>query len=421
LRIRRERSHLRFEQTRPHRAALAIWLVVMIAAGGVIWRFDRAQHWVESHLGTAPTATPDALALAQQGERAYLAGDLDTALDRYAQAVRLEPDDISITFEYGRTLIYRSYAGRRYAVHAQEALALAENTARRAPDNAQAQALLCWALVANQRSQEAIGAGLRAVELAPDYGEAWAYLALAYQESGRATSFMLDAAQKAVTYSPDSLDARWALALALTSLGNFTAAIQEYEHAIQLHPRLDLLYFELAACYKAQQNYEAAIRAYDQILMLEPDNVKAYTRLCETDFAVGEWPQAQEACEQAALLDPTYSEAFQELGKVRYKRRNFEGAVEALQTCADLETAQGLRPAIECTYIRGLALLYLDRCEEAWPLLQAALAMNPSEDEQRSIMDGLNGCADQAAGRDPARIPTATPAPTLPAEIIPVY
>jgi tetratricopeptide (TPR) repeat protein len=418
---------LRFDQARPgrgSRAALAIWLVLMAAAVGVIWRFDSAQDWVRSHLGAAPTATPDALDWAQQGERAYLAGDLDSAISHYAQAAALAPGDISITFEYGRSLIYRSYAGRRYTVRAEEALALAQNTASRAPENAQAQALLCWALVANGQAQEAIGAGLRAVELAPDYGAAWAYLALAYQESGRAPSFMLDAAQKAVTYSPDSLDARWSLALALTSMGNFSAAIQEYERAIQLHPRLDLLYFELAACYKAQQNYEAAIRAYDQILVLEPDNVKAYTRLCETNFNIGEWAQAQEACEQAALLDPTYSEAFQELGKVRYKRRNFEGAVEALQTCADLEITQGIDPdarAIECTYIRGLALLYLDRCAEAWPLLQEAITMNPTEDEARSITQGLEECADYSAGRDPSVIATPTPAPTLPAEIIPVY
>jgi hypothetical protein len=68
-----------------------------------------------------------------------------------------------------------------------------------------------------------------------------------------------------------------------------------------------------------------------------------------------------------------------------------------------------------------LALLYLDRCAEAWPLLQEAITMNPTEDEARSITQGLEECADHSAGRDPSLIATPTPAPTLPAEIIPVY
>lgn len=400
-----------------------MWVIVIGAILAVLWRFDRAQDWVLTQMDGAPTVTPNAAALAEQGERAYLNGDLASAIDWYGQAVRLDPRQVGIVFEYGRMLIYQSYAGRSYEFHAGEALALAETMVTNAPEDVRSHALLCWALVEAGRTQEAISAGLRAIELAPEFAEARAYLSLAYQQAGR-SDFMLEQAQRAVDLNPDSVDTRRALALALQSRGAIEAAIQQYETAIQFHPRLDALYFELAVSYKGQQNYAAAIAAYDRVLTLEPDNVKAYTRLCDVQYAVGEWTRAQEACEQAILLDPGYIDAYQQLGKIQYKRRNFEGAAESLATCAELESAQGIPLAareVECNYIRGLALAYLGDCATAWPLFSDALLMEANVDETRAIMDGMALCAEHEDAFDMADIPTLEPVPTVPPEIIEVY
>lgn len=399
------------------------WMVVVGAALAIVLRFDSAQSWVMSQLQSAPTPTPHATTLAAQGERAYVNGDLAGAIDFYGQAHQLEPGHTGIAFEYGRNLIYQSYAGRSSASYAGDALAVAEEMAERAPDDARSLALLCWALVEANRPHEAIGAGLRAIEIAPDFAEAHAYLALAYLQA-QGPSFMLDAAQRAVTLNPESVDARRALALALQSQGAVDAAIQQYETALQLHPRLDALYFELAVSYKAQQNYEAAVAAYYRVLALKPDSAKAYTRLCETQYTMGEWTRAQEACEQAILLEPDYIDAYQQLGEIQYKRRNFEGAVESLAICAELESAQGIAPSardVECAYIRGLALVYLGDCATAWTLFTDALAMNPDANERRAILAGMASCAAYEDEFDLADIPTPEASSTVPPDIIDVY
>lgn len=424
--IRRDKSNLHFGRQRPRRGSntlLIIWLITMAVAVGIIWRFNSVQNWVLANVGTEPTATPDAVTLARLGERAYLAGDLESSITYYEQAARLAPDNIDIAFEYGRVLVYRSYAGRSYRFRAEQALDVAQNAVQLAPDNPRAQALLCLALLENNRPEEAIGAGLRAIQVAPDYAEAYAYLSLAYYQAQRPNQ-AFEAGDKAVQLNPDSLDARRALAQSLAFVGQFDAAIQQFERAIQIHPRLDALYFELAVYYKAQENYTAAIASYDQVLAMEPDNVKAYTRKCETYFQIREDSLAQEACEQAIQLDPAYPEAYRQLGMVQYARRNYEGAIESLETCAQLQEAQNIplnEREIQCWYIRGLAWALLARCDEAWPILQEALQMNPPESIKGFINTGLMSCVNYEEEYDVSDIPTPIPTTPVPPEPIGIF
>jgi tetratricopeptide (TPR) repeat protein len=323
--IRRDKSNLHFGRQAKRRGSnlfFVIWLVMMAAILGVLWRFNSVQNWVLASIGNEPTATMDAISEARLGERAYLVGDIERAIEHYGRAAEMAPNNIDILFEYGRMLIYRSYAGRSYAFRAGQALEVAQKAVEVDQDNPRAQALLCYALLENDRAEEAIGAGLRAEQLAPDYAEARAYLSMAYRGAGRPNQ-AFQKADEAVQLDPNSLDARRALAISLAYVGEFDAAVQQYERAIQIHPRFDALYFELALYYKAQNNYDAAIAAYDQVLSMEPENVKAYTRKCETYFTMREDALAQESCEQAIQLDPTYAEAHRQLGMVRYTRRNY--------------------------------------------------------------------------------------------------
>lgn len=424
--IRRDKSNLHFGRQARRRGSnifLIVWFVMMAFLAGIIWQFNNVQDWVLASVGTEPTPTLDAITQAQLGERAYLSGDIERAIAYYGEAARLAPDNIDILFEYGRMLIYRSYAGRAYGFRAVEALDVAEKAVELDPNNARAQALLCLALLENDRPEEAISAGLRAEQLAPNYAEARAYLSMAYRGAGRPNQ-AFQKADEAVQLDPNSLDARRALALGLAFVGEFDAAVQQYERAIQIHPRFDALYFELALYYKAQDNYEAAIAAYDQVLAMEPDNVKAYTRKCETYFTMREDSLAQEACEQAIQLDPTYAEAHRQLGMVRYTRRNYEGAIESFEQCATLQKTQNIpltQREIECWYIRGLAWALLARCDEAWPVLQEALQMNPNERIKGFINEGLMSCVNYEEEYDINDIPTPVPPTPVPPEPIGVF
>lgn len=424
--IRRDKSNLHFGRQAHRRGSnlfFMIWLVLMAAVLGVLWRFNSVQSWVLASIGSDATPTLDAVEEARLGERAYLVGDIEEAITHYGLAAEMSPDNIDILFEYARMLIYRSYAGRSYSFRAEQALAVAQQAVAVDPNNPRAQAILCYALLENNRAEEAIGAGLRAEQLAPNYAEARAYLSMAYRGAGR-PSQAFEKADEAVQLDSNSLDARRSLAISLAYVGEYDAAIQQYERAIQIHPRFDALYFELALYYRAQNNYDAAIAAYDQVLSMEPNNVKAYTRKCEAYFTMREDQPAQEACEQAIQLDPNYPEAYRQLGMVEYTRRNYEGAIESFTTCADLQEAQGIpleEREIECYYIRGLAHALLARCDEAWPVLKEALQMNPNETIKGLINKGLMMCVNYDDNYDINQIPTAIPNTPIPPEPIGVF
>jgi tetratricopeptide (TPR) repeat protein len=420
--IRRDKSNLHFGRQANRRGSntfFVIWLTLMAAILGVLWRFDSVQSWVLAGIDTNATPTLDAVSEARLGERAYLVGDIEEAILHYGRAAEMTPEDIDILFEYGRMLVYRSYAGRSYAFRAEEALKVAEQAVKVDPNNARAQALLCIALLENNRAEEAISAGLRAEQLAPNYAEAKAYLSMAYRGAKRPNQ-AFEKADEAVLLDSSSLDSRRALAMSLAYVGEYDAAIQQYEQAIQLHPRFDALYFELAAYYRYQKNYDAAISAYDQVLSMEPDNVKAYTRKCEVYFEMREDSSAQEACEQAIQLDPAYPEAYRQLGMVQYVRRNYEGATESFERCVELQNEQEIPlidQEIECYYIRGLAYTLLKRCDKGWEALQLALQMNPVEGIKENINIGLMVCVENE-NYDINAIPTPIPDTPVPPEPI---
>lgn len=384
---------------------LAVLVVILL---GAFWRFQSLQQWVINAVILNTTPTPNAVMLAMTGEQAYQAGDLSAALDYYRRAVELEPDRLDIAFEFGRMLIYEGYNGTQLPARADEAFELAKRLVERAPDDARAHTLMALALTEQRRYNEAVAAGLRAVDLAPDFAEAWAYLSMAYYWSGRPSNAE-ETAERAVELNPDSIDARRAMAMALTYRGNVDLVIDQLLEAQQRHPNLSIIYFELAVYYRAQGNFEASVQAYDRVLSSQPDNVKAYTRKCYTYYLMGEYALSAETCRQAVQLDPSYAAAYQNLGRAEYRNRDYDAAIQSLETCSRLEEEQGVPPeerSIDCVYVRGLALALSDRCPEAWPLLTASLQMLPNDMQREAIMAGMELCAAGNSNYDMGAVPT---------------
>lgn len=423
MQIRRDRSALHYGRRNRGRGTLwffMVWILSMTIVLGIIWRFNAVQAQVEALVSGPATPTPNAVTIAEQAEEAYLAGDLDSSIQLYAQAAALEPENVPIHFEYVRNLVYGSYAGRGYAFRAEIALEVGESIADRKPNDPMARAAHALALIENRRADEGAAEALRATELAPDWAEAHAYLSLAYRAQNR-WGLAQDKANEAVSLNPNSVDARRALALSLAFTGQWQVAINQYEQAISIHTKLDALYFELAPYYIVQENYDGAIQAYDRILANDPRNVKAWTRKCETYYRQRDDNNAQEACEQAIELDATFPEAHRQLGQVRYTRRNYEGSIESFETCIALMEDQGWKPEDrleQCYYLQGLAYFLLDNCTAAAPLFDEAFQIDMTERGREITLEGIDLCvnADPAFDRGdiaPTLVPTAEPPPPI--------
>ncbi|MCI0712866.1 MAG: tetratricopeptide repeat protein [Chloroflexi bacterium] len=386
----------------------------------VVWRFDSVQAEVIGFVNGPPTSTPNAVSLARQAEKAYWEGDLAASIDLYAQAAELEPDNVSILFEYVRVLVYGSYEGQGFVFRAERALEVSEAMVERHSSSSLARAAHALALIENERPDEAAAEALRATELDPDWAEAHAYLSLAFQAQNR-WNLAQQEAQIAVDLDPLSVDSRRILALSMANTGECSRGIAQFEEAIRLHPRLDALYFELVPCYTAQENYDAAIQALDRVLANDPRNVRAWTRKCTTYFRQRDDNNAQESCEQAIALDATFPEAYSQLGQVQYLRRNYEGAIESFETCIALMDDQNwpMSDRLEhCYFMHGLAYQLLDNCAEAMPLFENALLVELTDRGREFTYEGMRLCAasdDSITLEDlpTAPVPTSSPPPPI--------
>ncbi len=425
LRIRRDRSALsdgslfgrRRRGLQPWK--LGLWLLAMGFMGLVIWQFNRIQPQVLAMVGNSATATPPASWYFQVGDRAFWRGDLDTAVTNYRAAAEQAPTNVNILYELARMLLYHSYGDRRFAnKDIPEALDWASKAVDANPNNSRAYAIYCYAQVEASKYEDAVRSCLRATDLDPKDADAHAYLSAAYAMLTRLDA-AFDEGKKAVDANPNSIDAHREYAYALWYKGRYDAANEEFQKAVAINPRLEFPYFEYAYFALGRNQYEVALTAYQRVLSMNSRSIKAYTRLCEAYYRMGETERAMDNCRTSIDLDKDYTLAHKWLGQIYYTRRNFEGSIEEFDTCIAQEQAQNIAPEdrmVECYYLRGLALYYLDHCPDAMAAFNDVLSWSHDTVAIEKTNAGIQLCLDRHPGeyQAPTAIPpTQTPLPLV--------
>ncbi len=392
-------------------------LLLLASLLALAWTSRDALQYVALDLvGLAPTPTPFASQLATRGAALAQDGELAEAAALFLLAVQQRPDSLDYLYEYGQLLIELD--------RAQEVLtpqplysnqSLADRSIELDSQDARGYALKARALVWVDEAADAIPVGTAGLEQDNRSAPLYAALGRAYTRIGRYQQG-LDYAEQAVALDPMDAEARRSYAYALIWVGERYEAIRQLEDALSLQPQLKALYFELAAQYLATGQDELAIAAYGQILSLDRNDKKAYLRLCQSWARVGQNDQAQGYCEDALAIDPEYSDAWTEVGRARYTRRNYEGSIEAFDSCIKFGSS-----SIECWYLRGLAHYYLGHCDQAWSILNEALPRAQQLAEPgpivANIREGLRlttiSCLGYAGAALPTNIPP-TPVPPTP-------
>ena len=367
-------------RTSPVRIAI---LLVLIGAGLYLILFRR-DLLKPIQIGPTPTPTPAAEDLMAQAYELYREGDLDAAIDKYSQAVTLDPTDPMPYVWWAHLLTLRLRTG--------EAVEKAREAVGIAPDSAEALAALCMALdwdagIGDQaKLQEALSACLSATDLDPGYAEAQAYLAEVYADLGQATQ-AAEAARLAVTLDDSSPFAHRDLGYALEKLRKYPEAVTQYVRASQLHPRLAQPYIDMGRVHMARSRYKDALSAYEKATVVDPNSAHAFDSLGWAYFQTGDHQRAAVVLTKATEVDPTYLSAWGHLGLSYYVLRNYEDAILAYKMAFDLGSEE-----LEYYYELGLAYAYLERCDEARPWLLKAIEKDPYA---WPAYDGLDLCPEE--------------------------
>ena len=221
------------------------------------------------------------------------------------------------------------------------------------------------------RAPEAEAASRHAIELKPDYAEAYNSLAVALDVQNRRTE-AIAAAAKAVDLRPDYVEAHINLGNVHMRGGDMAAAQGAYERALGIAPENAMARANLAAALRRRGDLAAAEREAREAVRLNPNYAEGQAILALVLKDLGDYDDAVQAIETAISLRPGFAEAHVNLGALRYQMGDAEAAEAAYKKAVEIapkfaDAHAGL----------GVVLLGVGRLDDAVAAFREAVKVNP--------------------------------------------
>ncbi len=131
------------------------------------------------------------------------------------------------------------------------------------------------ALYDQGKFKEAVAAYRKAVQLNPNYLNAYVGLGNALDDSGNPKD-AIATYMKAISLKPDEAIIYYNLGITQNRLKDYEAAIVAFRKATELDPSMLGAYINLGNTLDDMSQPEAAIEVYQQVLKRDPDNASAY-------------------------------------------------------------------------------------------------------------------------------------------------
>ena len=190
------------------------------------------------------------------------------------------------------------------------------------------------ALIGQGKFHEAVQTFATAIQLKPDYPEAYSNRGIALKDLGQLKEAVESCAQ-AIQLNPDFANAYNNRGHALRDLGQLEEAVRSYEKAIELKPDFSQAYGNRGVALQQLGQLEEAVESYSEAIQLKPDYAEAYSNRGVALQEIGQLEQAVVSCDQAIRLKPDYAEAYsnrgvalQELGQLKEALKSYEKAVQ---------------------------------------------------------------------------------------------
>ena len=248
-------------------------------------------------------------------------------------------------------------------------------------------------MAARDAPDRAISLFQKALDLDPDYAEAWAGLGGGYQLKGAQLSMpeMLEKAieyeRRALAINPALADAHTWLGAALLSLGRTDEALQALQEAVRLEPGQARPWSMLARGYwVGKGQLTEGIEALERAVAINPQFGYAHLQLAFLYTETGDFANAEKAARRAVDLQERYISgeegllivgAHTRLGYVYYRQGRYADAVQEYLTelmfLSATDHALKERSLIELHQKLGAAYLRLGQNTEAGRHLSAAI------------------------------------------------
>ncbi len=226
-----------------------------------------------------------------------------------------------------------------------------------------------------KRYQDALAAYNRAVELKPEYTEAW---------NGQANSLLelkryqdaLEAYDKVIQLQPSYKEAWNGRGKALDHLQRYEEAIASFDNAIKIQPNNLESWHERGNVQIKRQQYSEAITSFDKAVKIQPNNSLAWHKRGIALHNLRRYQEAVESYDKAVEHKPDYSEAWYQRGNALINLQKAKEAVESY------DKAVQFQPNFQIAwYSKGSALNSLRDFKAAINSFDQAVKLNPDDYE----------------------------------------
>jgi len=163
--------------------------------------------------------------------------------------------------------------------------------------------------------EEAIAEYKRAIEIDPDYAQAFTSLGSVYERKGLFGPAIFHH-KRAIEINPNLAVAHLNLGVAFARKGVLDLAIPAYKEAMELSPDLAEAHLNLGMAYYKKGLLQEAIREYEKTIELSPDNAKAHYNLAVAYYYAKDYDLASKHIRVAEEGGLDVSRVMDELTKV---------------------------------------------------------------------------------------------------------
>ncbi len=268
------------------------------------------------------------------------------ALAAYQQTLKLDPNYA----EAHRSLagIY-AHLGQRHEEIAYRYRAVVLKPAWATPSN---QLILGNALIQLDKTKEAIDCYQRAIQLRPDFYEAYYNLAVAeaYQQNWRAAAA---AFQKVLQLNPQHAESYYGLGKLAEQADKSKLAATCYLRSVQLNPKFAAAYFSLGEMLIKLREWEKALPVCYRAAQMNPDLSWAYNNLGYALLKHQKWQAAFSMLCRAIKLNPDFAWTYYHLGQVLLHQKQWDKAIAAFLTALQIQADLGaFYPRLGCALRR---------------------------------------------------------------------
>jgi tetratricopeptide (TPR) repeat protein len=189
---------------------------------------------------------------------------------------------------------------------------------------------------AGQDFASAVASFDEAIEIKPDYHEAWYGRGFALGNLGRYEEAVASF-DEAIKIKPDHADACNNRGFALHNLGRYEEAVASFDEAVKIKPDYHQAWYNRGIALRNLGRNEDAVGSYNEAVKIKPDYHEAWYNQGIALHNLGRYEEASKSHNKAIEINPKYAGAWYNVACANSILGNIDAAIENLQTAINLD------------------------------------------------------------------------------------